>query len=228
MTQLLCVGSINGPTYKYENVKKKEKRNPSIFEVEQICVPINVNRTHWACLVVNMPSKEIIYYDSLQGDGIFYTKAMLRFLNDEWHAEKGGTSMQDIDEWNIMNSPLETPQQHNGYDCGVFTCAFADFLTNKSPLTFTQNQIDTFRERLVISLWKDGGLNIVAVEKEIATGIKEDEVIEVLRPLYTSEEVNTMDLTSLHTLVAKHGMNPGRKKSVTLKKMLLNQLENKK
>ena len=39
-----------------------------------------------------------------------------------------------------------------GYDCGVFTCMFADFLSKDCPLVFSQEDINQCRERIVLSI----------------------------------------------------------------------------
>ena len=39
-----------------------------------------------------------------------------------------------------------------GYDCGVFTCMFADFLSKDTPLVFTQEHINQCRERIALSI----------------------------------------------------------------------------
>lgn len=39
-----------------------------------------------------------------------------------------------------------------GYDCGVFTCMFADFLSKDTPLLFTQEHINQCRERIALSI----------------------------------------------------------------------------
>lgn len=39
-----------------------------------------------------------------------------------------------------------------GYDCGVFTCMFADFLSKDCPLMFTQHHVDQCRQRIALSI----------------------------------------------------------------------------
>jgi hypothetical protein len=39
-----------------------------------------------------------------------------------------------------------------GYDCGIFTCMFADFLSRYLPLMFSQEHIDHCRERIAMSI----------------------------------------------------------------------------
>jgi len=42
-----------------------------------------------------------------------------------------------------------SPTQENGYDCGVFTCINAEFVSRNEPQTFTQSQMPYFRQRMV-------------------------------------------------------------------------------
>ena len=41
-----------------------------------------------------------------------------------------------------------------GYDCGVFTCIFVDFLSTDTALVFTQHHINQCREQLHFLLWQ--------------------------------------------------------------------------
>ena len=42
----------------------------------------------------------------------------------------------------------------SGYDCGVFTCMFADFLSKDCPLLFTQHHVDQCRQRIALSIMR--------------------------------------------------------------------------
>ena len=42
-----------------------------------------------------------------------------------------------------------------GFDCGVFTCMFADFVSNDCPLLFNQDHIDQCRDRIALSIMKN-------------------------------------------------------------------------
>ncbi|KAJ3390742.1 Smt3-specific protease [Lobulomyces angularis] len=43
----------------------------------------------------------------------------------------------------------DCPVQHNGYDCGVFTCIFAEYLSRNEDFDFSQKDMQYYRERLV-------------------------------------------------------------------------------
>ena len=42
-----------------------------------------------------------------------------------------------------------------GYDCGVFTCMFSDFISNDCPLVFNQKHVNQCRERIALSIMKN-------------------------------------------------------------------------
>jgi len=153
-TKLLDEGASND--YKYANVKRWSKNVPGkdIFALDKIFVACNVNRTHWTCAVIFMQKKTIQFFDSMGGEGQGYTHGLMRYLKDEWSAKKGGGQLPDADKWKIVGAERGVPQQYNGYDCGVFTCMFADFLSIDRPLSFNQDHINQCRERIALSIMK--------------------------------------------------------------------------
>ena len=56
----------------------------------------------------------------------------------------------DESEWETYSNPIElTPQQPNGFDCGVYTTMFADFITDDLPLQFDQKSaVNLFRRKI--------------------------------------------------------------------------------
>lgn len=136
-TKLFDEGCTN--KYTYGNVKRWTRNVPGkdIFALDKIFLPCNINMMHWTCVVIYMQEKRIQFYDSMGGDGKHYTNGLMRYLKDEWASKKGG-ELPDLDKWTIVGTEPEVPRQRNGYDCGVFTCMFADFLSMDRPLTFDQ------------------------------------------------------------------------------------------
>jgi Ulp1 family protease len=76
-----------------------------------ILFPINHNNNHWLLIHVNIKNKEIQQIDSLhsatQHD---YTETFLQYI-------KTTLSTSNETEWTTLHKL--TPQQENGYDCGV-------------------------------------------------------------------------------------------------------------
>lgn len=122
-----------------------------IFNLDKIIFPINQGRMHWVCAVAYMQEKRIQFYDSLGSDGMQYLEAIFKYIQDEHH-DKKGSPLPDIDGWRLIPCSRDTPRQLNSYDCGVFTCMFADFLSKDCPLVFDQNHITLCRERIALSI----------------------------------------------------------------------------
>lgn len=143
-----------------------------LFNLDRIFFPINQNNMHWVCAVIFMQAKRIQFYDSLGGDGTHYLDALFRYVKDE-HKDKKKCPLPDEDEWELVECTTDTPRQRNGtssfclqgmncyvshltlklgFDCGVFTCMFADFISKDCPLLFDQTHITLCRERIAISI----------------------------------------------------------------------------
>ena len=82
-----------------------------------------------------------------------YLNAMIRYLHDESKDKRKGNI--NIDEWNLIRcNPLTTPQQNNGFDCGIFTIMFADFILDNIPLKYVhQSDIPYYREKICLSIF---------------------------------------------------------------------------
>jgi len=162
MTKILNEGHANADiegTYEYRNVKRWSKKVPGkdIFKLDKIIFPINQSNAHWICGVVFMQEKRIQMYDSLGGSGRLYIDALFKYIQDE-HQDKKKVPLPDIDEWKLVTTERACPSQRNGFDCGVFTCMFADFLSNDCPLLFSQEHITQCRERIALSIMSGSAL----------------------------------------------------------------------
>ena len=153
LTKLFDEGATN--QYRYSNVKRWSKKVPGkdIFALDKIFFPMNLSNMHWACAVIYMQEKRIQVYDSMLGSGVDQLEGLMQYLKDEWRAKKGG-ELPNQDEWDLVTCKADTPQQRNGYDCGVFTCMFADFLSMGRPLAFSQQHITQCRERIALSIMR--------------------------------------------------------------------------
>ena len=149
-------------SYKYSGVKRwgKKVANGDVFSLEKILIPVNVNNMHWCLLEVSIPEKRIQYYDSLGGSGEQYLKGMLMYLNDEWKKlSKPGDFVPE--DWSLISTTKETPRQKNGYDCGVFTCTCADYISLGLELTYTQKDITVCRRRIALKILNgEGGVTL--------------------------------------------------------------------
>ncbi|KAL3762313.1 hypothetical protein ACHAW5_006313 [Stephanodiscus triporus] len=138
--------------YNFDNVKNWSKKVPGgdIFNLKYIVCPINIDDTHWTSAVIFMEDKRIQYYDSMGGTDWSKLEGLLKYVKDEYSAKNG--KELDVTEWELVSCTSDTPRQKNGYDCGVFTCMFADFISKDCQLLFNQDHIDQCRQRIALSI----------------------------------------------------------------------------
>ena len=100
--------------------------------------PINIRNSHWTLVIVLIQKKLIVYRDALGNSGRLYTNAIKEYIFDEWHYRKGIPMTQvQMDEWvEVPMPPVDSPQQENGFDCGMFVCMYADYMLNNLPELF--------------------------------------------------------------------------------------------
>ena len=89
---------------------------------------------------------------------MYHIEGLLNYLKDEWKAKKGG-DLPDADSWRLVTCTADTPVQENGFDCGVFTCMFADFISMDKSLVFSQEHITQCRKKIALSI-----MNGIALE----------------------------------------------------------------
>lgn len=46
----------------------------------------------------------------------------------------------------------DIPQQMNGSDCGMFACKFAEYAARRAQISFCQEHMPYFRERMVYEI----------------------------------------------------------------------------
>jgi sentrin-specific protease 1 len=100
----------------------------NIMDMEMIVIPINHHTTHWALAALWPATKEVCYMDSLGSSSEKHvTSTLLRWVKEELQ-DKWGVE-EDVKTWKIRPPPDDLPQQHNGCDCGAFTCMFANYVS---------------------------------------------------------------------------------------------------
>mmetsp|Transcript_22688 Transcript_22688/g.53712 ORF Transcript_22688/g.53712 Transcript_22688/m.53712 type:complete len:673 (-) Transcript_22688:1562-3580(-) len=154
MTKLLNEGhATKDGQYEYSNVKRWSKKVPGkdLFGLNKILFPINMGNAHWIAACIFMEKKRIEIFDSMGGSGRVYLDALFQYIKDE-HKAKKGSPLPDEDQWELVPTQRDTPRQRNGYDCGVFTCMFADFVSKDCPLIFNQDHINQCRHRIALSI----------------------------------------------------------------------------
>lgn len=122
-----------------------------IFSKDIILIPINHNNSHWTGAAINFRQKRIESYDSMNLDRHQVFKALRSYLDSE-HRNKRKKPF-DFTGWQNHN-PEDTPQQENGYDCGVFTCQFLESLSRgEEGFRFSQRDMTYLRRRMI---WEIG------------------------------------------------------------------------
>ena len=142
-------------SYCYDNVKRWSKKF-NIFEKNKIFCPINLKNTHWTMLVIYVQEKKIKFYDSMASKGTRYLNGALQYLQDE-SIKRNGANF-NLNEWELISTTDKVPQQENGFDCGVFTIMYADFITDDLPLKFSQNEMPLFRRKICANVLR-GSIN---------------------------------------------------------------------
>ena len=136
-------------SYFYENLMnrgttavEKWTKDVDIFDFDLILVPIHLPK-HWCLAVVDFRSPGVFYYDSLGGHNMPALNLILEYLQIE-HKKKRKT------ELNIKKFAMEIvedcPKQDNSWDCGVFVCKVAKFLSRNVTPRFSQQDMPFFRK----------------------------------------------------------------------------------
>lgn len=116
-----------------------------LFAMDVIMVPIHLGM-HWCLAAIDIRAKTITYYDSLLGENQQCVKALRDYINAEHIAKKGGPL--DLAEWKCVIEK-DIPEQLNGCDCGVFTCKYAEYLSQDKSFDFDQSDMPYFRRRMI-------------------------------------------------------------------------------
>lgn len=150
----------------YSGVQRWGKRKKlNLFEKSLVFIPINISSTHWALATIDNKAKTLAYYDSLNAlntnseeeeeriarfPGLELIKTYMK--GEVGRLQLGNTV--DVDSYELLDQ-IKVPQQQNGFDCGVFTCVCAYYLSTHKPLTYSQKDIPTFRARMIYELIQD-------------------------------------------------------------------------
>ena len=94
-----------------------------------------------------MKKKEIKAYDSQRDSSREHLRLLRRYLKVE-HKDKKGSNLPS--EWKMFETSQDVPRQGNDYDCGVFICMFAYYLSLGQDFAFDQNDISTKMARAKI------------------------------------------------------------------------------
>jgi sentrin-specific protease 1 len=146
---------------------KKSKCPKGLHNYDLVVIPIHLG-IHWACGFIDFKRKTIEYYDSMGGSEIAFYSVMLAYLEDYYDDTAAWTNgfVFKKDEWagvrnverDIQDLELNdvTPQQDDGYSCGVFALKFAEYRMMNCRFCFTYKDIANFRLQMALALWNTG------------------------------------------------------------------------
>ncbi|MES1921780.1 hypothetical protein MHBO_003310 [Bonamia ostreae] len=75
-------------------------------------------------------------------------KSLRRYLEDE-HKDKKSQNLRLEFETKMVRN---LPRQENGFDCGVFVCKAAEFLSDGMPLVYKQSDMGLLRKRMALEI----------------------------------------------------------------------------
>lgn len=125
-------------------------RKVDIFAQDLVVVPIHLD-IHWCMSIIDFRDKSILYYDSMGGNNPKCLIALKQYLQDESQDKK--KQPYDMSNWTLQ-SAKNIPQQMNGSDCGMFSCMFAEYVCANKKITFTQDDMPYFRNKMVYEILK--------------------------------------------------------------------------
>lgn len=133
----------------YKSVVRWTKKI-DVFSKQKLFIPVHLGEDfHWCLVCVDFKEKAIKYYDSLGARNFKCLKLILFYLILE-HIDKKNKEFV-VDGWLLINVK-DCPQQENVWDCGVFVCMFAEYLSRNAPLDFSQKDMVNFRKQLFSEL----------------------------------------------------------------------------
>jgi hypothetical protein len=158
--------------YDYHQIRRWTQRNVphnDLFKCDAVFFPWNVNHTHWILIVAFLKERTLQVFCSLGNRHKAITRIVWRYLKDEYKDKHLGKELPDQESWTFHYRTANSPQQRNGFDCGVFVCMTADFLSNGWPLIYTQAHVEHCRLRIA-----HGCLNNCAVTTKAVTLLRDE------------------------------------------------------
>jgi len=115
--------------YDYKGVSRwGMKLGLQLDAVDDILIPINLMRSHWVLVNVNVKERVLHFYDSLSvKDTSGVVPIVRRWLHDEVRTRLGEDAAAEwaVDTWQVLED-AGLPAQEDSGSCGVFVLAAAD------------------------------------------------------------------------------------------------------
>jgi sentrin-specific protease 1 len=137
----------NHPFFKFNEARTwtKKSRVANVFAHDLIFIPLHQGN-HWALAVVNMRDQRLEYYDSMKS-----TKSDRSCAEIQRWCEAEMLDKQSMEfDWAGWKTHVhrQSPQQENGFDCGVFMCQYIKWLAAGAEDLFPFTQLDMPKLRL--------------------------------------------------------------------------------
>ena len=132
------------------NYSKVERwtRKVDLFSHDLIFIPVHLC-VHWCLAVVDFRKCGIYYYNSKRLANYECLNAIEQFLKDEHLAKKNvPLDLSNFEKLNVK----DIPEQTNNYDCGMFICKFAEYISRNAVITFKEDDLQFFRRRMVYEI----------------------------------------------------------------------------
>ncbi|AGO13848.1 AaceriAGL019Wp [[Ashbya] aceris (nom. inval.)] len=136
----------------YQGVRRWMKRKKvKIEDLRKIFVPINLDQSHWALGIIDITKKKIMYADSLTSRPNSMSFAIMKDLQNYVLEESGGSLGQDFELEHIA-----CPQQPNGFDCGIYVCTNALYMSEDQALVFDHQDAARMRNYIGHMILSEG------------------------------------------------------------------------
>lgn len=127
------------------------KGNAHLMEQDFVLVPCNPDQSqYWFLLAVLPKQRQMLILDSKAG--AFTKPTAQNTIEKMWRLLLEVDNSLEANQWHFYsNTPADIPQQHNGYDCGVYICLFARCLLLQSAIPYSDS-IHKFRQHMILEL----------------------------------------------------------------------------
>ncbi|XP_029341368.1 sentrin-specific protease 1-like [Acyrthosiphon pisum] len=119
-----------------------------IFAKKILFIPIHMEN-HWCLVCVCFQQKSIQYYDSFGAKNSISMQRILKYLEKELRDKK--RQYFDRDGWELINVN-NCPRQTNNWDCGVYICMYAEYISRGAQLNFSQLTMNEFRIQIALEM----------------------------------------------------------------------------
>ena len=134
----------------YYAIRDRIIRRWSSFDASNqdlILCPVNISNSHWILMCIAPKLRTLMTIDSFGRDYSMFKEPFLKWL--ELHYSAHGKDFQH-ESWQYLAQ--QGPRQTNGYDCGVFVLTSSLFILDNLALSFTQDHMDSWRDKWVHSI----------------------------------------------------------------------------